>query len=199
MARPIADGSDGAVPETSTTRNLLVRVRGGDREALDTLFARLVPSLQKWARGRLPRWARRGADTSDLVQDALVSTFVRIDGFEPRRKHALRAYLQQAIRNRIRDAIRHSSRHAAVSIDDMDLLEGHGTPLEEAIGHESARRYRAALEQLPADEQELIVGRIELGYSYDQLALASGRPTPDAARMAVKRALLRLADLIADA
>jgi RNA polymerase sigma factor (sigma-70 family) len=198
MARPIADGSDGAMPETSTTRNLLVRVRGGDRQALDTLFARLVPSLQKWARGRLPQWARRGADTSDLVQEALVSTFVRIDGFEPRRKHALRAYLQQAIRNRIRDAIRHSSRHAAVSIDDMDL-EGCGTPLEEAIGHESARRYRAALERLAADEQELIVGRIELGYSYDQLALASGRPTPDAARMAVKRALLRLAELVADA
>jgi RNA polymerase sigma factor (sigma-70 family) len=197
MARPTADG-DGALPVTSTTCDLLVRVREGDRQALDVLFARLVPSLQRWARGRLPRWARWGADTSDLVQDALVSTFVRIDAFEPRRKHALRAYLQQAIRNRIRDAIRRSSRHASVSIDDMDL-EGHETPLEEAIGHEATRRYRVALERLPADEQELIVGRIELGYSYDQLALASGRSTPDAARMAVKRALLRLAAQIAGA
>jgi RNA polymerase sigma-70 factor, ECF subfamily len=198
MARPIPDDSYRAVPVTSTTCNLLTRVREGDRRALDTLFARLVPSLQRWARGRLPRWARSGADTSDLVQDALVSTFARIDGFEPRRKHALRAYLQQAIRNRIRDAIRRSSRHASVSIDGMDL-EGEGTPLEEAIGHESARRYRAALERLPPDEQELIVGRIELGYSYDQLALASGRTTPDSARMAVKRALMRLAELVADA
>jgi RNA polymerase sigma-70 factor (ECF subfamily) len=198
MARPTPD-VDGAVPVTSTTCNLLVRVREGDRQALDILFARLVPSLQRWARGRLPRWARWGADTSDLVQDALVSTFVRIDAFEPRRKHALRAYLQQAIRNRIRDAIRRSSRHASVSIDDMDLEGGHETQLEEAIGHESALRYRVALEQLPPDEQELIVGRIELGYSYDQLALASGRRTPDAARMAVKRALLRLAEQIAGA
>jgi RNA polymerase sigma-70 factor, ECF subfamily len=78
-------------------------------------------------------------------------------------------------------------------------LEGHDTPLEEAIGHESTRRYRLALERLAPDEQELIVGRIELGYSYDQLALASGRATPDAARMAVKRALLRLAEQIAHA
>jgi RNA polymerase sigma-70 factor (ECF subfamily) len=197
MARPTVE-EDRAVLMTSTTCNLLVRVREGDRQALDTLFARLVPSLQRWARGRLPRWARWGADTSDLVQDALVSTFVRIDAFEPRRKHALRAYLQQAIRNRIRDAIRRSGRHAAVNIDDMDL-EGHETPLEEAIGHESAHRYRVALAQLAPDEQELIVGRIELGYSYDQLALASGRRTPDAARMAVKRALLRLAEQIAGA
>jgi RNA polymerase sigma-70 factor (ECF subfamily) len=198
MARPTPDDSYRAVPETSTTCNLLTKVREGDRRALDTLFSRLVPSLQRWARGRLPRWARSGADTSDLVQDALVSTFARIDGFEPRRKHALRAYLQQAIRNRIRDAIRRSSRHASVSIDGMDL-EGEGTPLEEAIGHESAHRYRAALERLSPDEQELIVGRIELGYSYDQLALASGRTTPDSARMAVKRALMRLAELVADA
>jgi RNA polymerase sigma-70 factor (ECF subfamily) len=126
----------------------------------------------------------------------LVSTFRRIDGFEPRRKHALRAYLKQAIRNRIRDAIRHSSRHASVSLDGFDLA-GTGTPLEDAIGEESAQRYRAALQCLDPEEQELIVGRLELGYSYEQLALAAGRPTPDAARMAVKRALLRLAAEIA--
>jgi RNA polymerase sigma-70 factor (ECF subfamily) len=184
--------------QSSTTRDLLAKVREGDRDALNTLFARLVPFLQRWARGRLPRWARSGADTADLVQEALVSTFQRIDGFEPRRKHALRAYLQQAIRNRIRDSIRHCSRHASVNVDDLDLV-GVGTPLEEAIGEESTQRYRMALARLDPEEQELIVGRIELGYSYEQLALAAGRPTPDAARMAVKRALLRLADEIAGA
>jgi RNA polymerase sigma factor (sigma-70 family) len=173
-------------------------VREGDRGALDALFARLAPSLHRWARGRLPRWARSGADTGDLVQEALVSTFVRIDGFEPRRKDALRAYLQQAVRNRIRDAIRRSGRSTSVSIDEVEL-EGEGSPLAAAIDRESARRYRAALERLTPDEQELIVGRIELGYSYEQLALTSGRATPDSARMAVKRALVRLAGRIADA
>jgi RNA polymerase sigma-70 factor (ECF subfamily) len=186
------------VPPALTTRGLLTRVRDGDREALEALFARLVPFLQRWARGRLPHWARSGADTADLVQEAVVSTFRRIDGFEPRRKNALRAYLQQAIRNRIRDAIRRNSRHASVNIDDLDLA-GNGTPLEDAIGEEHTVRYRTALQRLDREEQELIVGRIELGYSYEQLALAAGRPSPDAARMAVKRALLRLAEEIARA
>lgn len=198
MARPRGEDSAAAAPTASTTRDLLTRVREGDRQALDTLFARLVPPLQRWARGRLPLWARSGADTADLVQEAVVSTFRRIDGFEPRHKHALRAYLQQAIRNRIRDAIRRNSRHVSVNIEDLDLA-GTSTPLEDAIGEESALRYREALQHLDPDEHELIVGRIELGYSYEQLALASGRPSPDAARMAVKRALLRLAQKIADA
>lgn len=95
---------------------------------------------------------------------------------EAGRRSALRAYLQQVIRARVAEA-----------------------PLEDAIADESARRYREALGRLHPDEQELIVGRIELGYSYEQLALTSGRPTPDAARIAVKRALLRLAERIADA
>jgi RNA polymerase sigma factor (sigma-70 family) len=198
MASPRGDDPVGAAPPTATTRDLLTRVRGGDRQALETLFARLTPGLHRWARGRLPQWARSGSDTADLVQEALVSTFRKIDGFEPRRKNALRAYLQQAIRNRIRDAVRRSARHATVGIEDLDLA-GTGTPLEEAIGEENARRYRRALQRLDPEEQELIVGRIELGYSYEQLALAAGRPTPDAARMAVKRALLRLAEEIARA
>ena len=98
----------------------------------------------------------------------------------------------------IRDAIRRSSHRASVSIDEVEL-EGEGSPLDAAIDRESERRYRAALERLSPDERELIVGRIELGYSYEQLALASGRATPDSARMAVKRALVRLAGRIADA
>jgi hypothetical protein len=40
----------------------------------------------------------------------------------------------------------------------------------------------------------LVVGRIELGFNYDQLALISGRATPEAARQAVRRAVKKLAE-----
>jgi RNA polymerase sigma-70 factor (ECF subfamily) len=196
MARTRGDRSEGVVP--TTTRRLLARARGGDRVALDALFGRLVPPLQRWARGRLPGWARSGADTSDIVQEALLSTLGKIEGFDAARKHGLRAYLQQAIRNRICDAVRRSGRHPIVGIEGVELVSKQ-SPLEDAIGEENASRYREALARLEADEQELIVGRIELGYGYEQLALATGRPSPDAARMAVKRALLRLAHVLASA
>ena len=59
-------------------------------------------------------------------------------------------------------------------------------------------RYRSALKHLPRRDQRLIVGRLELGYSFGQLAAVDGRAGPDAARMALKRALVRLAAAMGD-
>ena len=50
------------------------------------LIARYLPRLQRWATGRLPRWARDMADTQDLVQEALFQTFKRIERFEASRR-----------------------------------------------------------------------------------------------------------------
>lgn len=73
-----------------TTFHLLQRARGGDRAALNAMFARHIPKLRRWASGRLPRWARDLADTHDLVQDTVLQTFKRImDAFEPRGEGAL--------------------------------------------------------------------------------------------------------------
>jgi hypothetical protein len=54
---------------------LLQRARAGDRAALDLLIARYLPRMERWARGRLPRWARDMADTQDVVQEALFQSF----------------------------------------------------------------------------------------------------------------------------
>jgi DNA-directed RNA polymerase specialized sigma24 family protein len=50
------------------------------------------------------------------------------------------------------------------------------------------------LSRLRESERVLIVGTVELGYTYEQLAVATGRRTPGAARVALHRALRRLAD-----
>jgi RNA polymerase sigma-70 factor (ECF subfamily) len=57
-----------------------------------------------------------------------------------------------------------------------------------------AERYEAALASLSDDDREAIVARVELGGTYEEVAAALGKPTADAARMAVGRALLRLAE-----
>ena len=44
-----------------------------------------------------------------------------------------------------------------------------------------------------AADREAVIGRIELGYSYEELAVALDKPTAAAARMAVTRAVKRLA------
>ena len=97
-----------------TTYVLLERAKQGSREALDSLFARHLPLLRRWAHGRLPRWARDIADTSDLVQETVLQTFKRIEAFEPRGDGALQAYLRQAVLNRIRNEFRSKARQPGV-------------------------------------------------------------------------------------
>ena len=68
------------------------------------------------------------------------------------------------------------------------------SPLEQAIGREAVERYEQALARLKPEEREAIIARVEMGYSYEELATALGKPTPDAARKAAQRALVRLAE-----
>ena len=181
-------------PEVESTFHLLERARSGDQAAAERLFARHLRPLRRWASGRLPRWARDMADTDDLVQETLLQTFKRIGQFEARGPGALYAYLRQAVLNRIREELRRKGRRPdGTGLTGLEA-ERHLSPLEQAIGSEAIERYEAALARLRPEEQETIIGRVELGYTYEELAEALGKPTPDAARKAAQRALIRLAE-----
>jgi len=170
-----------------------MRARRGDRAALEQLFQRLGGSLRRWARGRLPHWARGTRDTEDIVQDVLIHALSRLEEFEPRRQKALQSYLREAVRNRIRDEMRAVGRRGmAYDVDEVEVAAPESL-LDQVIEQDNLERYRRGLGRLDPEDRDLIVGRLELGYSYDQIALITGRATPDAARMALRRALLRLA------
>jgi RNA polymerase sigma-70 factor, ECF subfamily len=179
----------------SATADLLQRARMGDKDALNDLFRRHLPPLRRWARGRLPQWTRDLRDTEDLVQETLTQTLRHVDSFQPRHDGALQAYLRQAVMNRIRDEVRRVARYPTpAGLDDEDaFMDAAASPLEEAIGTEALERYEAALQRLRPEEREVIVARVELQQSYQQIAAAHGKASPDAARMAVTRALVRLA------
>ena len=175
-----------------STLELLARVRGGDRDALERLFARCLPPLRRWARGRLPSAARGALDTQDLVQDTILNSLRRLDHFESRHEGALQAYLRQAVLNRIRDEARkYSRRPAAAELTDSQPSES-ASPLDIAIGRQGVERYEAALQRLRPADREAIIGRLELQYDYQELATILGKPNANAARVAVTRALARL-------
>jgi RNA polymerase sigma-70 factor (ECF subfamily) len=50
------------------------------------------------------------------------------------------------------------------------------------------------LSRLSEQERELIVVRVEMGLTYEEMAEALGKPSWNAARMATARALLHLAE-----
>jgi len=178
--------------DPATTFELVERARQGDPAALDSLFARHAPRLRRWASGRLPSWARDMTDTDDLVQDALLQTFKRIPEFEARGTGALYAYLRQAVLNRVKDELRRKARRpGSEPLDDLER-DNSPSPLELAIGREALDRYEAALAQLTPDEQAALIGRLELGCSYEELAESMGKPTSEAARKAAGRALVKL-------
>jgi len=180
--------------DVESTFSLIVRARAGDSEALEELFARHRKPLQRWASGRLPKWARSISDTEDLVQETLLNTFKRFEDFEPRRVGALQAYLRQAVLNQIREELsRKGRRPGAAELTDIEA-DSADSPLEHAIGREAVDRYEHALARLKPEEREAIIARIEMGCTYEELAAALGKPTPDAARKAARRALVRLAE-----
>jgi RNA polymerase sigma factor (sigma-70 family) len=188
-------GDPPAASETAadTTTRLVARAQAGEADALNDLFTRHVPLLSRWARGRLPAWARDLADTHDLVQETVLQAFKNVQGFESRGKGALRAYLRQALLNRLRNEIRRVSRRPALEELDEQAPSLESSPLQSAIRQEQRDRYEAALCRLKEAERELIVARLELGLTYQEIADALGKPSWNAARMAVARALIRLA------
>jgi RNA polymerase sigma-70 factor (ECF subfamily) len=176
------------------TVDLVERAKRGDAEALNLVFARYLPSLRRWASGRLPRWARDLTDTDDLVQETFIRAVKRMPSFESRHEGALQAYLREAIANRIKDEIRrHQRAPEAVELHDNQSDQG-ASPLELAIGREAVERYEAALARLRPEEREAIIARVEMERSYQEIAVSLGKPSADAARMAVSRALLKLAE-----
>jgi len=183
----------GADPSATSSLTLLEQARNGDRSALDRLLQRYLPRLTRWASGRLPRWARDMSDTDDLVQDTLVRSVKNLPRFTPQGEGALQAYLRTAVMNRIRDEVRRRGRQPEPAPLDSALADEGQSPLEEAIGRELLGKYDRALDRLPPDEQELVIARVEMGCSYAEIAETSGRASADAARMAVSRALVRLA------
>lgn len=191
--RPPSPEPEEHPPEHQTTAELLTRARTGDSIALDRICERLLPPLRRWARGRLPQWARDGVDTDDIVQQTVLDTVGRIDAFQPRYQGALQVYARQALNNRIRDEIKRARRHPV----ETDLDSGHAdpapSPLEEAVGREALERYESALLRLSEETRSAVLLRIEYRLSYREIAKELGKPSENAARMMVTRALIRLA------
>ena len=113
--------------------------------------------------------------------------------FEVAGDGALLAYMRQATLNRIRDEIRRSRRQPGRESLHPELSDEAASPLEQAIGRQRLDAYEAALARLKPSDREMLVGRLELGFDYNELAQMFNRPSADAARKAAQRALLRLA------
>jgi RNA polymerase sigma factor (sigma-70 family) len=178
------------------TGDLLRRAKEGDQEALNRFMGRYRPRLIRWATGRLPGNARSLLDTGDLVQETLLRAIQMLDGIEIEEPGKFQAYVRTAVLNRIRDQVRWARKHPGTAGVLEDVVDPTPSPLDRAIEADVLGRYERAMEQL-GDAQRLLVHlRLELRYSYEEIAAVVERDSPDAARMAVCRAVRKLAEMM---
>lgn len=187
LGRQIGEPGVRTAPPQSTA-TLLARVRAGDAAAREQLCAHYLPLLMRWAHGRLPAAARDLAETADLVQVTLMKALRCIDTFESRHEGALLAYLRSALLNALRNEI------------DRSLRRGERVPVEVVDARARADAssvsdagllcdYERALAELAPETREAVLLRLEFGFSYEEIAAAMDRPSANAARMLVHRAV----------
>ena len=137
-------------------------------------------------------------DTVDVVQETMLGAFRNLNSFEARGEGALQAYLRQALVNRIRNQIRNAAVRPLREWIEPEIVDDAVSPLEVVIGREKVERYERSLAQLPVDARSAIVARVELGLGYAEIAELLDKPSADAARMVVARAVIQLARMMED-
>jgi Sigma-70 region 2 len=92
---------------------------------------RALPSVKRWAQGRLPRYARSDADTEDVVQDACLATFRNLKRF--------RHYSVGAIRRTDRHPARQWRLSAIAEAGHCRLVSrnGHGVAARRSVTRHS--------------------------------------------------------------
>ena len=188
----LPSSQDGDGQALNPTRTLIERARAGDQRAFDQLFLRYEMPLMRWAHGRLCASARGQNETRDVVLNCFSKAFNSLDRFVYRHQGSFVGYLHEILKNDVASMNRRWMTKKPSAELDGDYPDSALRPDEEYEGKERKERFERALAALTPREQELIVMR-EMGLTHAEIAVELELPTANAARMAVTRAIERLA------
>ena len=167
----------------SGLKELMLRGLAGDAGA----HAQLLGALSGYLRAYFARRLGPGsAETEDLVQETLLAIHLKRDTYDPRQPFTPWAY---AIgRYKLLDHFRRRGVRRAVPLEDAGVLIAGETAEEGATRRDLAQ----LIGELPPRQQALIADVKITGYSIEEAAQRQG-VTPGAAKVAIHRALQRLA------
>jgi RNA polymerase sigma-70 factor (ECF subfamily) len=198
--------SDPAVPPDSVA--LFRKAKGGDAQASEALFERYSPWLHGLARRRMGAQIRELAESGDVAQEALLEAVSDLPQLEIQggRSH-LRRLFARLVHHRISALWRHHhaerrDRQREQALDpDWEVREGGASaeptapepgPLDQVLDLESGRLLRECLAELDPVHAKVIELRSIQRLPWHQVAHELGRPSPDAARMLHRRAVLEI-------
>ena len=150
---------------------LASRIRAGDQAALGAVYDRYAALAMAVAL----RVVSERELAEDLVHDAFVAVWQKIDRFDARRG-SLRSWILTIVRNRAIDRLR--ARRPRIEIGEADeglLLRTSPNPtLERAAERLGSSELRAALANLPAEQREAIELAYYGGHTYREIAAMTG-------------------------
>lgn len=174
--------------------DLVRRSRSGDRVA----FARLVEENQVIALRVATTMMGTGGDADDVVQDAFVKAFTRLDQIDGR--GTFRVWLLAIVANEARNRHRSAGRRAALTLrvsTPVDAPAGGpaSDPALAAEANEARRQLAAAVAALPERDREVVALRYFAELSEAETAEALGCPA-GTVKSRLSRALVRLRSVL---
>jgi RNA polymerase sigma-70 factor, ECF subfamily len=172
-ARPITQQlreNRGLVYEKLSDPILVTRAKDGDRLALEALCARHAPKVEKLAHQIL----RDPEDASDAAQEALAKLCVRLKQF--RGDSQFSTWLHRLVVNTCWDAAERRKTRVHEPLAD-DLSSGPDDDPERVAGMSELRRELCdSLAVVSAQQAQVVLLKDALGYSFEEIAEASGMP-----------------------
>lgn len=183
-----------------STATLFGDAREGNLEARRALVARYYDRVVRIARARSGPQVRSLVETGDLTHNVFLSILSDIGQIEIRSESELLRWLVLEVERRTKDLLRHATaqrrdvrRNDPIDRDaELRQVTGAG-PLTRASDTEEQSLLDDCVHTLSEGDRELIVLRDYEGHAWDEVARLTGRASPDAARVAHKDAMRRLA------
>jgi RNA polymerase sigma-70 factor, ECF subfamily len=194
--------------DSTETQRLLMRIGSGDRNAFNELFDRHRNDLRRAVQLRLDRQLRTRVDASDVVQEAQLEAFRRLDDYLQRRPMPFRLWLRKTAQERIHnhrrahlDTARRSVRREQALPDQSSMMIAapflsRGTsPSQRLVNREHKRLVSEAVNELPELDREILLMRNVEGLSQPEIAQVL-ELSHDAVRKRYGRALVTLQRLL---
>lgn len=170
--------------------DLLRRAQAGDADAFGEIYRQHMPAIYRFISYRV---ADR-QDAEDLTGKVFLRAWEALPRFEERQV-ALSAWLYRIARNVVIDYYRTSRRQAPLDEAAAEAIPGDEGPDAEEMAE--VAQVRAAVGQLPEEQQSVVLLRFVEGLGHAEVAEAMGK-SEGACRMLQHRALKALARLLGE-
>ncbi|RZU75624.1 RNA polymerase sigma-70 factor (ECF subfamily) [Micromonospora kangleipakensis] len=178
---------------------LVRRAAAGDRAATSALLTEVRPGLVRYCRARLGRIGGAYATADDVAQEVCLAVLRALPRYRDQGS-PFAAFVYGIAAHKVADAQRAAIRDSAVTPTDAPLEQPDAAPgpEQQAVATDLARRLSVLLKKLPEAQREIILLRVAVGLSADEVGAIVGM-TAAAVRVAQSRALARLRTLAGDA